>query len=116
MIKLTEKLPYPVIMEMVRDLISKKWHEQFPEDFIHCNTLLKDVYDSTKGFAYVSYISFLNAMNRSLISNPDYKINDADGFELGIDVQIEAQERLLNDIENCENIKIWCVDNIGAYI
>lgn len=116
MIKLTEKLPHPVIMEKIRKLISKKWLEQFPNDFIHCNTLDRDVYKSTKGFAYNTFVSFMRAIHISLMSNPEYKINDIDGLELGIESQIEAQERLLNDIENCENIKMWCIDNIGAYI
>lgn len=113
--KLTKKISNPELMKMVHDLITKKWEEQFPEDFIHCNTLDKDEYNSTKGFAYKTFVSFLRAMDLSLLSNPEYKISDADGYELGLDVQIEAQERLLNDIENCDNIKMWCIDNIGAW-
>lgn len=79
--KLTKKIPNPELMKMVHDLITKKWHEQFPEDFIHCNTLDKDEYNSTKGFAYKTLISFLRAMDLSLTSNPDYKISDVDGYE-----------------------------------
>lgn len=114
---MAERISNPVLMKMVRDLISEKWHEQFPEDFVKCNTLDKEVYNSTKDFAYHTYIDFLNNIDRALnTNNPDYQINDYVSYGPGgVEFQIQQQQKLLHDIRHCDNIKMWCIDNIGTH-
>lgn len=114
--ELKKKLSNPELIQTVKNLIQQKWHEQFPDDFIHCTTTDKEVYNSTKGYAYNTYIDFIRNIDTALNCNhPEYKVTDADGYCLGLDFQIKEQQKLLDDIKNCENIKLWCIDNIGTH-
>lgn len=108
-----------LFLDFVESLISTKWTEQFPEDFIHCSTTDKEEYARTKGFAYRAYIQCLNSIDHLYICNPDYKVSDywrreqeAKGLN-GEELQRANQLRCLNDIANADNIKLWVIDNIG---
>jgi hypothetical protein len=97
----------------VEKLIRRKWNEQFPDDFICVNTDDINVLRSVSKFAYRSYVLALNCLDNVILDNPRYRVTDGDGAQFGIEAQIEAQERLLNDIKTTDNIKMWVIDNVG---
>jgi hypothetical protein len=103
----------------VKDLISAKWLEQFPKDFIHGNTTNKKEYMNTSGIASRCYAVCLNHASNVYFNNPKYKVtdyshlvNDKQGLD-GEEIQRKEQLNYLNDLADTNNIKVWVIDNIG---
>lgn len=95
--------------DLIVIVISKKFSEQFPEYFIRCKTLDITIHNTANKSGYSYVITILNAIKHGRFEN-SYKIDDY--YEtLGINV-FEERQRLLNDIKNCTDIRIWCFNNI----
>ena len=96
-------------LDLMFETISRKFNEQFPGYFIRCKTLDKNIYDTANKSGYSYYIRILNADKHCCFEN-SYKI--ADYYETqGIDILSERQ-RLFDSLNNCNDIRIWCFDNI----
>lgn len=105
-----KKIDYTELMPMIEKAITDKWRKQFPKDFDCC----KEVpVENAKSFAYSVYIGILNNLERLYYAHPNYKVNDVWKYKISEEFQALEQRKLLEDIKNCDNIKIWCVDNIG---
>jgi hypothetical protein len=100
-------------LEKAKDAIIKKWHEQFPEDFICCDTTDKEIYRNCNKYPYKVYCLFLNSY-QTLYDGVNYKLSDYYRLTMedGEIFQIKEQLRCLSDIENSNNIKAWIIDNI----
>lgn len=91
------------------DAVNLKFHEQFPEYFIRCKTLDKEVYDSVNKSGYSYYLAIINSIKVGCFEN-SFKIDDY--YEtIGINV-IEERQRLYDSLNECKDIRIWCFNNI----
>lgn len=98
--------------DLVLKTVADKFHEQFPEYFIRCKTLDKKIYDSANKSGYSYYLRILNSIKHGCFEN-SYKIDDY--YEIDNINVFDERERLLNDIINSNDIRIWCFNNIELY-
>ena len=93
-------------------MVNLKFREQFPEYFIRCKTLDKEVYDSANKSGYSYYWTIINSIKIGCFEN-SFKIDDY--YEtLGINV-VEERQKLYNSLSECSDIRIWCFNNIQLW-
>ena len=96
-------------LRLMFSTVDLKFHEQFPEYFVKCKTLDKEVYDSVNKSGYSYYLAIINSIKVGCFEN-SFKIDDF--YEtIGIDV-VKERQRLYNSLNDCKDIRIWCFDNI----
>lgn len=85
--------------ERLKSLLHKKWLETFPQYFIHCKTLDKEIHDTSNNCSYNHFLAIRNACNIF----QHYRFN----------LEIESEwERMFDEINTTTDIRIWCIENI----
>jgi hypothetical protein len=97
--------------EKLFEIIWKRFKNDFPEYFVRCQTLDKELYNKSNQSGYSYYLAILNSFGTYKIISlePNYYISDSD--EDSYDVQDE-RFKALKDAESASDIRIWCFDNI----
>lgn len=104
--KITKDTSYHDFIKIIADTITKRLHKDFPQYFIHCSTRDKEIYNNSNKSGYSYYINIINSLKHGCFEN-SYKIDDY--YE---DIKYTERQRLLDSLNNCEDIRIWCFDNI----
>jgi len=85
-------------------IFSRKFHEQFPDAFINCTTLDKQVYETSNQSQYTYYMKILNSLaiwdhwNWRIASyHPDY---------------LWQRHVMLESLEISGNVMMWAFNNI----
>ena len=88
-----------VKQEELRNLLRKKWVENYPQYFIHCKTLDEEIYNSSNNCSYNYFLAIMHACNIF----KHYRFN----------LEIEGEwERMFDEINTTTDIRIWCIENI----
>ena len=96
-------------LALIFETINQRFTTDFPEYFIRCKTLDKEIHDSANKAGYSYYIKIINAIKHGCFET-EFKIDDVHTID-GIDINLE-RIRLLESINNCKDIRIWCFNNI----
>lgn len=96
-------------LDTILNTIDNKFHTQFPEYFIRCHTHNKEIYDTANKSGYSYYVKIINAIKHGCFEN-SYKIDDYHSA-IGINI-VEERFRLFESLINCDDIRIWCFNNI----
>ena len=96
-------------LDIILNAINNKFHIQFPEYFIRCCTHNKGIYDTANKSGYSYYGKIINAIKPGCFEN-SYKIDDYHSV-IGINI-VEERFRLFESLINCDDIRIWCFNNI----
>jgi len=96
-------------LSLMLQTIDTRFHTDFPEYFIRCRTLDKEIHDSANKSGYSYYIKILNAIKHGCFET-EFKIDDFYSID-GIDIYAE-RKRLLDSLINSEDVRIWCFNNL----
>ena len=103
-----QKLSEFEFYEIMFNKISELFIKQFPEYFIRWKTTDKKIYETANKSGYSYYMKIMNA-GIDCFDN-SYKIRDRFVCH-GINI-FKERLRLLQSLENCVDIRIWCFDNV----
>ena len=98
--------------EHIKNNIEERWKTDHQQYFIRCTTRDKDVYDNSLSGPYRFFIACINRVHQINYQHAGYWIEDADAY-CGIDV-IAQRKRLIDDIQKCADIRIWCIEVLGG--
>jgi len=97
-------------LDYIKTRIYRRWKTEFPQYFVHQNTLDKKVYENSLSGPNRFLLAVYNGLNRTNFQYAGYFIEDYHEFQ-GYDVN-RNRKRLIFDLDRCPDIRIWCMETI----
>ena len=100
---------FALFEEFLFSEIKRIWLMQRPNDFIVCNAIGEEY----KNCNHASYSWYMRIINSDIPSNVSEKLSDAAKYK-DKDGTIQKRKDLYKSLIECDNIVMWCVENIDV--